>query len=97
MTKGNCVGINRGFIVTKLKTAKRPSNRKGKLGKRVSFIRNVVKSVTGFAPYEKRMIELLKTGLGRDSKRSLKMAKARLGTHKRALHKREELNSFLRE
>jgi len=36
------------------------------LGKRVAFIREIVREVAGFAPYEKRIIELLKTSNAKD-------------------------------
>ena len=47
----------------------------------------------GFAPYERRVMEYLKVG---KDKRALKFAKKRLGGHKRALAKRDELNGVLR-
>jgi len=45
------------------------------LSKRVKFVRDVVREVCGLAPYEKRMLELLK--VQRD-KRALKFAKKRV-------------------
>lgn len=71
---GLAVGLNRGFITTEInkkKIRRRPSYRKGKLGKRIAavryfpivlIIRTIVAAVAGSAPYEKRIIELLKTG-----------------------------------
>ena len=54
--KGLAVGLNKGFITTKLsKKRELTSTRKGKLGKRVALIRQVVRDCTGFAPYEKRV------------------------------------------
>nr|KAJ0211894.1 hypothetical protein LSAT_V11C400171110 [Lactuca sativa] len=50
--------------------------------------------VAGFAPYEKRITELLKVG---KDKCALKVAKRKLGTHKRAKKKREEMSSVLRK
>ena len=47
----------------------------------------------GFAPYEKRVQELLKVG---KEKRALKFAKKRLGTLRRARSKREEMQAVLR-
>jgi large subunit ribosomal protein L36e len=66
---------------------------KQKTSKRVHFVRNLVREVAGFAPYEKRITELFKVG---KDKRALKVAKSKLGTHKRAKKKREEMASFLR-
>ncbi|XP_044447362.1 60S ribosomal protein L36-1-like, partial [Triticum aestivum] len=62
--------------------------------KRVQFVRNLIREVAGFAPYEKRITELLKVG---KDKRALKVAKRKLGTHKRAKKKREEMSSVLRK
>ena len=54
--KGLAVGLNKGFITTKLSSKRAtPSTRKGKLGKRVSLIRQIVRESTGFAQYEKRV------------------------------------------
>ena len=58
------------------------------------FVRNLIREVAGFAPYEKRITELLKVG---KDKRALKVAKRKLGTHKRAKKKREEMSSVLRK
>ena len=49
-----------------------------KLGKRVKNIRELVRDVVGSAPYEKRLMELLK--VGRD-KRALKLAKRKVRLH----------------
>ncbi|KAJ4706013.1 60S ribosomal protein L36 [Melia azedarach] len=65
-----------------------------KTSKRIHFVRNVIREVAGFAPYEKRITELLKVG---KDKRALKVAKRKLGTHKRAKKKREEMSSVLRK
>ncbi|KAK8576606.1 hypothetical protein V6N13_032525 [Hibiscus sabdariffa] len=91
---GLFVGLNKGHVVTKKELAPRPSNRKGKTSKRVLFVRNLIREVAGFAPYEKRITELLKVG---KDKRTLKVAKRKLGTHKRAKKKREEMSSVLRK
>lgn len=65
-----------------------------KTSKRVHFVRNLIREVAGFAPYEKRITELLKVG---KDKRALKLAKRKLGTHKRAKKKREEMSNVLRK
>jgi large subunit ribosomal protein L36e len=54
----------------------------------------LIREVAGFAPYERRITELLKVG---KDKRALKVAKRKLGTHKRAKKKREEMSSVLRK
>jgi large subunit ribosomal protein L36e len=50
----------RGHAITKLsQVSKSPSGDKGRLGKRVSLIRKVIRDVSGFAPYEKRVMDLI--------------------------------------
>ena len=99
MKSGVAFGMNKGFITQEV-TGKRvrslPSRKKGVLGKRVSLIRNIVREVAGFAPYEKRILELLRTGQAKDFKKAYKQAKARLGTHKRGQAKRLELEEVLK-
>eukprot|EP00227_Mantoniella_beaufortii_P005707 CAMPEP_0197614246 /NCGR_PEP_ID=MMETSP1326-20131121/59428_1 /TAXON_ID=1155430 /ORGANISM="Genus nov. species nov., Strain RCC2288" /LENGTH=100 /DNA_ID=CAMNT_0043183115 /DNA_START=463 /DNA_END=765 /DNA_ORIENTATION=- len=94
MVDGIAVGLKKGHILTTRKLAARPAQRKGKLGKRVKMIRELVRDVVGSAPYEKRLMELLK--VGRD-KRALKLAKRKLGTHLRGKRKREEMGNLLRK
>ncbi|PKA63146.1 60S ribosomal protein L36-2 [Apostasia shenzhenica] len=91
---GLFVGLNKGHVVTRRELPPRPSSRKGKTSKRVHFVRNLIREVAGFAPYEKRITELLKVG---KDKRALKVAKRKLGTHKRAKKKREEMANVLRK
>jgi len=79
---GICVGMvaenaNYGKVTTKLPLKPKPSYRKGKLNKRVAFVKEVIREVAGFSPYEKRTLELLKVG---KEKRALKLLKAKLGT-----------------
>lgn len=92
---GIAVGLNKGHIVTKRVPAPRygEAGRKGALTERSVVVKQVVREVCGFAPYEKRIIELLR--IGRD-KRALKFAKRRLGTHLRAKKKREEMQDAMR-
>ncbi len=91
-------GINHGFIVTKPKKEtkkEKPSRRAGKLGKRVSFVREVIREVAGFAPFERKMIELIRTGDAGKEKKALKIARRRLGAHNRACRKRDEMNNVI--
>ena len=96
---GIFVGLNRGFIVTKPKVNTRklkPSYKKGALGKRVEAIREVIREVAGLAPYERKMMEMIRTGVASKEKKAVKLARQRLGTHKRAQIKRDEINDLIR-
>mmetsp|Transcript_115981 Transcript_115981/g.328234 ORF Transcript_115981/g.328234 Transcript_115981/m.328234 type:complete len:112 (+) Transcript_115981:118-453(+) len=88
---GLAAGLNKGFIVTRRELPKKPSHRLGRKSARNGLVKEVVREVAGFAPYERRMIELLKIGSAATFKRSLKLAKKRLGTHKRGKKKRDEM------
>lgn len=96
------IGKNKGHPVTKFKAVEKKGSRgkqantKGKIGKRVRLIRQVIGEVTGVSTYEKRVIEFLKAGSVKDTKRALKLSKKALGTHRRAKLKRESLMNLLR-
>ncbi len=92
------IGKNKGHPTTKLsgKSVAKPARSKGKLGKRVAFIRSLVAEVAGVSGYEKRIIELLKAGSLKDTKKALKVAKKSLGTHTRGKIKRENLMNLIR-
>lgn len=93
------IGKNKGHPTTKLAANQRvvrPSRSKGRLGKRVAFIRSLVTEVAGVSGYEKRIIELLKAGSLKDTKKALKVAKKALGTHTRGKIKRENLMNVIR-
>merc|ERR1711931_54173 len=70
------------------KTVKMSEGKAKKHSVKAAFMRDLMRDVTGFAPYEKRFMELLK--LNKD-KRALKFCKKRLGTHTRGKRKREEI------
>ncbi len=53
--------------------------------------------MVGFSPYEKRIIELLKVGTSKESKKAYRFAKRKLGTHTRALRKRAEMEGIIRQ
>jgi large subunit ribosomal protein L36e len=96
------IGQNKGHLVTKFKVADKQSKRgkqvakKGIIGKRVRLIRQVIGEVGGVSTYEKRVIEYLKAGSVKDTKKALKLSKKALGTHRRAKLKRESLMNLLR-
>ncbi|XP_062316433.1 large ribosomal subunit protein eL36-like [Osmerus eperlanus] len=86
------VGLNKGNPVTKNVTALKHGRRRGRLTKHSKLVRDMIREVCGFAPYEMRAMELLK--MSKD-KRALKFIKKRIGTHIRAKRKREELEEVL--
>ena len=96
------IGQHKGHPTTAFKVSEkqskriRPAQRKGALGKRVKLIRQVINEVGGVSTYEKRVIEFLKAGSVKDTKRALKLSKKALGTHRRAKLKRESLMNLLR-
>ncbi|KAK9409214.1 60S ribosomal protein L36 [Crotalus adamanteus] len=86
------VGLNKGHKVTKNVSKPRHCRRRGRLTKHTKFVRDMIREVCGFAPYERRAMELLKVS---KDKRALKFIKKRVGTHIRAKRKREELSNVL--
>lgn len=53
-------GIDRGHKTTRRVPAARASRRKGKLSQRSAVVNSVVREVAGFAPYERRAMELIR-------------------------------------
>lgn len=95
---GLFIGLNHGFIVSKPKSNPKKakvSYRKGILNPRVKFIREVVREIVGLSPYEKKMIELIRSGNSAKEKKATKMARQRLGTHRRALQKKADLTRII--
>ena len=90
---GLAVGLNKGYKTTP-RVVKRVSRQKGHLSKRTAFVREIVKEVAGLAPYERRIIELLRNS---KDKRARKLAKKRLGTFGRAKAKVDELQRVIAE
>ena len=91
---GISVGLRHGHIVTRPAVndwKQRPVLRKGMISKRARAIREVIREVAGFSTLEKRMLELIRTGVAAKEKKAVKMARHKLGTHRRAQHKRDEL------
>ncbi|KAJ3680806.1 hypothetical protein LUZ60_015295 [Juncus effusus] len=91
---GHFVGLNKGHVVAKREIPVRPSGRKGLQSKRSHFVKNLIHEVACFAPYKKRITELLKVG---KDKRALKVVKRKLGTHKSTKKKREDMATVLRK
>ena len=71
---GIAVGLNKGHETTAIPKKVKPSNLRGRLSKKTQFVRSVVREVVGFAPYERRVLELLrnsKVGYPTDTYRPL--------------------------
>merc|ERR1711872_78401 len=77
-------GLDKGHKTTPNTLKPKPSHNK--------VVRDLVREVTGFAPYERRAMELLR--ISKD-KRCLKFLKKRIGSHVRAKRKREEMSNVL--
>ena len=93
---GIFVGINKGHIVTK--QDKHPNTfkinkslRKGRSIARVTAVRDVITEVTGLAPFQRKMLEMIRTGEAKAEKKALKMARKRTGSQKRAIVLREKM------
>eukprot|EP00842_Homolaphlyctis_polyrhiza_P003029 jgi/Hompol1/3727/HPOL_006703-RA len=91
---GIAAGLNKGHITTRKQRVPKENDTKGVLGKRTKFVRDLIREVVGFAPYEKRVMELLKNS---KDKRARKLAKKRLGTLRRAKRKIEDLSNVIAE
>ncbi|XP_037657933.1 60S ribosomal protein L36-like [Choloepus didactylus] len=89
------VGLNKGHKVTKNVSKPRHSRRRGcftKHTKHTKFVRDMIREVCGFTPYEQCAMELLKVS---KDKRALKFIKKKVGTHICAKRKRGELSNAL--
>lgn len=62
-------------------------------GKRTLLCREIAREVVGLSPYERRILDMIKTGGSAADKRVYKFAKRRLGSHKRAIQKREDIKA----
>ena len=75
---GLATGRHAGHVTQRRQLPPRPSRAKGTLGPRTKFVRSLIREVCGFAPYERRVMELLKNS---KDKRARKLAKKRVRFH----------------
>ncbi|ORX58295.1 ribosomal protein L36e [Hesseltinella vesiculosa] len=68
------------------------SNSRSAASKRTTFVRGIIREVAGFAPYERRVMELIKNS---KDKRAKKLTKKRLGTLVRSKKKIDELTNVI--
>ncbi|KAJ9117520.1 hypothetical protein QFC22_004370 [Naganishia vaughanmartiniae] len=87
-------GNNRGRPTTTIARKAQPSHRKGIQTEKKLFVKNVIREVAGFSPYEKRVMELLRNS---KDKKARKLTKKRLGTLLRSKRKLEELSNVIQE
>ena len=97
---GIFVGLNRGHVVTKPKIPaeafkENKSRRKGRIHNRVRAVRDVVQEVCGLAPFQRKMIEMVRTGDAVKEKKAVKLARHRVGQHKRAGRIRDNLLAII--
>merc|ERR1712031_29774 len=94
--EGLSIGLNKGFATTRI-TRRRPSQRRSGMNVRIENITKTIKAVAGFAPYEKRVIEMYKVGNTKLDKRANRMLRKRLGSIKRSKRKSEDLQLYVKK
>lgn len=61
--EAEAVGLKKGHRVTKIQKTPRAASFKGRLTKKTRLVREIVREVVGYAPYERRTMELLRIKL----------------------------------
>ena len=97
---GLFVGMNKGHIVTKPEKGanafkKQLSLRKGRLSERVKQVRQVITEVTGLPPFQRKMLEMIRTGEAKAEKKAIRLARKRVGSQKRALILRDNMHAVI--
>lgn len=95
---GLFIGLNHGHVVRRPAASPyktRPVTRKGRISKRSQAVREIIREVAGFSPLEKKMMEMIRTGDAHKEKKAVKHCRHKLGTHKRALNKRDLLTTII--
>eukprot|EP01013_Petalomonas_cantuscygni_P015029 TRINITY_DN3080_c0_g1_i2.p2 TRINITY_DN3080_c0_g1~~TRINITY_DN3080_c0_g1_i2.p2 ORF type:complete len:126 (-),score=12.95 TRINITY_DN3080_c0_g1_i2:817-1152(-) len=88
-------GLNPGHVTTRRNPTRAGQKRHIASSKKTKLnaVRAIVSEVVGLAPYERRVVQLLQV---QREKRALRFLKRRLGTHRRAVVKREKLGEVMR-
>merc|ERR1712205_176945 len=76
-------GLNKGHKINMLPRKKKEHIK----SKKKDLITSVITETVGYQPYERKLLEMCKDNSSQ--KKAYKFAKKRLGSHKRALKKRE--------
>jgi large subunit ribosomal protein L36e len=77
-SSGIAIGLEKGYPVEKRTSKARPAKGKATVSKRTKMVRELVGEVVGLNPYEKRLLDMLKTGGASADKRMYKFAKRRV-------------------
>jgi len=88
------VGLKKGHSTTSIERVAKPSHRKGIRSPKSKLVHSIVREVAGYAPYERRVMELLRNS---KDKKARKLTKKRLGTLLRSKRKLEELSTIITE
>merc|ERR1719321_1381193 len=94
--EGLAIGLNKGFATTRI-SRKRPSTKRSGMNSRIENITRTIKTVAGFAPYEKRSIEMYKVGNTKLDKRANRFLRKRLGSVQRGKRKSEDLQLYVKK
>ena len=100
LQSGLFVGMNKGHIVTKTKNHPNTfkvnkSLRRGRAHPRTVAVRELVTSFMGLSPFQRKMIEMLRTGEAKAEKKAVRMARKRAGSQKRASIIRDKLYAII--
>ncbi|CAJ0848158.1 11327_t:CDS:2 [Entrophospora sp. SA101] len=68
---GLFIGLNKGHKVTPREYRPKPSRRKGKISNKTKFVKDLIREVVGYAPYEKRVMELLKNSKDKRARKGI--------------------------
>ena len=62
---------------------------------RIDAVREIMLEVTGLSPFQRKMMEMIKTGDAVKEKKAVRLARKRTGSHKRAQHVRDKISAMI--